>query len=388
MISEPYFYSSPSAISMKLETIAIHAGNIIDPNTRAAVQPITLSTTFERGEDGGYPGGHMYTRVSNPNRIALENLLAKLEAGEDACAFSSGNAAGSAVFQSLEPGSHLIAPDDMYNGLKNLIKEVYSRTLDITFIDMTDLELVARSIKPNTTKLIWIESPSNPLLKVSDIRRICQLAKQHNITTCCDNTFATPVFQRPLELGADLVMYSSTKYFGGHSDVLGGALITKSPNEGWQKIKTIQALGGASPSPFDCYLTVRGLKTLPYRMRGHASNAQQIAEFLENHPAVDEVFFPGLKSNPYHELAKSQMSGFSGMLSFTIKEGEFKARQVANSVKIILQATSLGGIESLIEHRASMEGPSTKAPANLLRLSVGLENVEDLIDDLRQALET
>lgn len=372
---------------MKLETIAIHAGNIIDPNTRAAVQPITLSTTFERGEDGSYPGGHMYTRASNPNRLSLENLLANLENGEEACAFSSGNAAGSTIFQALEPGSHVLAPDDMYNGLKNLLKEIYSRTLDITFIDMTDVDLVAKSIKPNTTKLIWIESPSNPLLKVSDIRAICNLAKTHQITVCCDNTFATPVFQRPFELGADLVMYSSTKYFGGHSDVLGGALITKTVDGLWDKIRSIQTLGGASPSPFDCYLTVRGLKTLPYRMRGHAHNAQRIAEFLESHPAVEDVFFPGLNSNPYHELAKSQMSGFSGMLSFTLKEGEQKAKKVANSVKIILQATSLGGIESLIEHRASVEGLNSKAPANLLRLSVGLENAEDLIEDLKQAFD-
>ncbi|WP_207420459.1 trans-sulfuration enzyme family protein [Desertivirga brevis] len=372
---------------MKIETIAIHAGNTTDSNTKAVVQPITLSTTFERAEDGSYPAGYIYTRAANPNRLSLENVLAKLDGGVEACAFSSGNAAGSAVFQSLEPGSHVIAPEDMYHGLKALMNEVYSRTLDITYIDMSDLAAVEKSIKPHTTRLIWIETPSNPLLKISDIKAICGLAHQHEISVCCDNTFATPVFQKPLDLGADLVMYSSTKYFGGHSDVLGGALVTKTTNTQWEKIKSIQTLSGAVPSPFDCYMTVRGLKTLPYRMRGHEANALKIAHFLEQHPAIEKVFYPGLESHTSHNIAKSQMSGFSGMLSFTIKGGEEAAGKVANSLKWITQATSLGGVESLIEHRASVEGPLTKTPFNLLRLSVGLENIEDLIADLRSALE-
>jgi len=371
---------------MKIETIAIHAGNSSDTNTKAVVQPITLSTTFERAEDGSYPAGYIYTRASNPNRTSLENVLAKLEGGEEGCAFSSGNAAGAAVFQSLEPGSHIIAPEDMYHGLKALMNEVFGRTLDMSFINLSDIKALEKTIKPHTTKLIWIETPSNPLLKISDIQAICELAHQHQITVCCDNTFATPVFQRPLDLGADLVMYSSTKYFGGHSDVLGGALITKTKNEQWEKIKSIQTLSGAVPSPFDCYMTVRGLKTLPYRMRGHAENAMKIAAFLKDHPKIEDVFYPGLSSHPQHDIAKKQMSAFSGMLSFTLKDGEAEARRVANSLKIIVQATSLGGVESLIEHRASVEGPHTKTPFNLLRLSVGLENIEDLISDLEQAL--
>jgi len=372
---------------MNIETIAIHSGNRIDPHTKAVVQPITLSTTFERGEDGQYPGGHIYTRMSNPNRVSLENVLAKLDGGEDACAFSSGNAAGSAIFQSLEPGCHVIVPADMYHGLKALIIEVYSKILDISFIDMTDIELLKKTIKPDTTKLIWIETPSNPLLKVSDIKEICKIAKARNIIVCCDNTFATPVFQRPFELGADMVMYSSTKYFGGHSDVLGGALVTKIKNPQWDHIRRIQALAGSVPSPFDCYMTVRGLKTLPYRMRGHASNALAIASFLQNHPEVENVFFPGLPTNQYHTIARSQMSDFSGMLSFTLTAGEAKARKVANCLKIISQATSLGGVESLIEHRASAEGPTSTTPTNLLRLSVGLEHIDDLLADLEQALK-
>ncbi|WP_207533078.1 trans-sulfuration enzyme family protein [Desertivirga arenae] len=372
---------------MKIETLAIHAGNSTDSNTKAVVQPITLSTTFERAEDGSYPAGYIYTRAANPNRLSLENVLAKLDGGAEACAFSSGNAAGSAVFQSLEPGSQIIAPEDMYHGLKALMNEVFSRTLEISFIDMSDLNLVERTINPRTTKLIWIETPSNPLLKISDIKSICQLAQKHHIIVCCDNTFATPVFQRPLDLGADLVMYSSTKYFGGHSDVLGGALVTKTVNEQWEKIKSIQTLSGAVPSPFDCYMTVRGLKTLPYRMRGHEENAIQIAQFLEQHPAVEKVFYPGLINHPSYAIARSQMSGFSGMLSFTLKGGQEAAIKAANSLKLITQATSLGGVESLIEHRASVEGPNTKTPFNLLRLSVGLENIQDLIEDLNQALQ-
>lgn len=372
---------------MKIETIAIHAGNAADKSTKAVVQPITLSTTFERAEDGSYPAGYIYTRAANPNRLSLENVLAKLDGGAEACAFSSGNAAGSAVFQSLEPGSHIIAPADMYHGLKALMNEVFARILEISFIDMSDLSAVKNAIKPDTTKLIWIETPSNPLLKISDIRAICAIAHQDGITVCCDNTFATPVFQRPLDLEADLVMYSSTKYFGGHSDVLGGALVTKTTNAQWERIKSIQTLSGAVPSPFDCYMTVRGLKTLPYRMRGHEENALKIATFLKAHPKIEEVFYPGLASHPSYDIAKSQMSGFSGMLSFTIKGGEDAARKVANSLNVIAQATSLGGVESLIEHRASVEGPNTKTPLNLLRLSVGLEHIDDLILDLDKALQ-
>ncbi|WP_256013041.1 trans-sulfuration enzyme family protein [Desertivirga xinjiangensis] len=371
---------------MKLDTIAIHAGNSTDAYSKAVIQPITLSTTFERSDDGSYPGGFTYTRASNPNRQALENVLTQLEGGEDACAFSSGNAAGAALFQSLEPGSHVIAPGDMYHGLKALIAEVFSNTLQISFVDFTNIEAIKKAIIPYTTKLIWIETPSNPLLKVSDIRAICSVAKETDIIVCCDNTFASPVFQRPLELGADLVMYSTTKYFGGHSDVLGGGLITKESNALWEKIRNIQTLSGSVPAPFDCYMTVRGIKTLPHRMRGHAFNAQRIAEYLHLHSKVEHVFYPGLPSHAGYEIARSQMSAFGGMLSFTLKDGETAARKVANSLKLFTQATSLGGVESLIEHRASVEGPQTTTPFSLLRVSVGLEFIDDLIEDLEQAL--
>lgn len=354
---------------MEIETIAIHAGNLIEPGS-AAIQPITLSTTFQRDAEGAYPSGYMYTRISNPNRLALENVLTLLEGGEDACAFSSGNAAGSAVFQALEPGSHVIAPIDMYHGLRNQLKVVYKGILDLDFVDMSDLEAIKNALKTNT-KLIWIETPSNPLLLLSDITAICDLVKTKDIKVCCDNTFATPVFQNPLKLGADLVMHSTTKYLGGHSDALGGGLITRNKDEFWQRICAVQEHSGAVISPFDCYLTIRGIKTLPYRMKGHDTNAKQLVAFLKSHQEVADVFYPG----------------FGGMLSFTTASGESAAKKVANATKIFIQATSLGGVESLIEHRASIEGPDTKTPRNLLRVSVGLENINDLVKDLDAALK-
>lgn len=355
---------------MEIETIAIHAGNLVEPGS-AAIQPLTLSTTFQRDAEGAYPSGYKYTRISNPNRVALENVLALLEGGEDACAFSSGNAAGSAVFQALEPGSHVIAPIDMYHGLRNQLKVVYQGILDVEFVDMSDLEAIKSAVKTNT-KLIWIETPSNPLLLLSDIAAICDLVKTKDIKVCCDNTFATPVFQNPLKLGADLVMHSTTKYLGGHSDALGGGLITRDKDEFWQRIRAVQEHSGAVISPFDCYLTIRGIKTLPYRMKGHDANAKQLVAFLESHEKVADVFYPG----------------FGGMLSFTTAGGEEAAKNVASSTKIFIQATSLGGVESLIEHRASIEGPDTKTPRNLLRVSVGLENINDLIEDLASALKS
>jgi len=370
---------------MKIETIAIHAGNNLDEHTKAAIQPITLSTTFERGEDGNYPGGYVYSRADNPNRKSLENVIAQLEGGEAAAAFSSGNAAGSAVFQALGPGVHIIAPDDMYHGLRNQLIQVFKGIIEVDFVDLSNLESVKNAIRTNT-KLIWIETPSNPLLKICDILAVSTIAKEHGIIVVCDNTFSTPMLQRPLELGCDLVMHSTTKYLGGHSDVLGGALATLADNDFWKKIKTVQVLSGAVPAPFDCYMTVRGIKTLPYRMRAHTENAIQIVDFLNAHKDIEKVYYPGLTNHQGHEIAKKQMSSFGGMLSFLVKGGSDEARKLVNSVNIFTQATSLGGVESLIEHRASVEGPETKTPQNLIRVSVGLENPSDLIDDLKQAL--
>ncbi len=370
---------------MKIETIAIHSGNKIDEVTKAAIQPITLSSTFERGENGDYPGGYIYSRSSNPNRTSLEKVVAVLENGLEACAFATGNAAGMSVFQALEPGSHIICPDDMYHGLRNQLKLLFKGVLTFDFIDFTDVELIFNTIK-RETKLIWAETPSNPLLKLCDIEQIAHIAKEHQLTFVVDNTFASPYCQQPLSLGADMVMHSTTKYLNGHSDVTGGILVTKATTSFWEQVKIVQGYGGAVPAPFDCYLVTRGIKTLPYRMRGHVSNAQALAEYLENHEAVEAVFYPGLASHPQHEMAKKQMLAFGGMLSFLVKGGEEKAKKVVNGLKIFTQATSLGGVESLIEHRYSVEGPDTKTPKNLLRVSVGLEHIDDLIEDLESVL--
>ncbi|WP_183559431.1 trans-sulfuration enzyme family protein [Mucilaginibacter sp. SP1R1] len=370
---------------MKTETIAIHAGNKKDESSKAVIQPIVLSTTFERGIDGDFPGGHIYSRASNPNRAALENVLTKLENGADAAAFSSGNAAGMSVFQSLAPGTHVIAPDDMYHGLRNQLKILFAGILTFDFIDVNDLDVLQQHIKP-TTGLIWIETPSNPLLKVTDIKKVVAIAKAHGIKVACDNTFATPICQQPLALGADLVMHSATKYFGGHSDLMGGALITAEKSEWWQKIRQVQEMGGAIPSPTDCYMLVRSIKTLPYRVKGHVQNTQLLAEFLEQHPRVEAVMYPGLPSHPQHSIAKEQMLAFGGMLSFIVKGTEEDTHNIINKLQLFTRATSLGGVESLIEHRATVEGPDTKTPRNLLRVSVGLEHIDDLVDDLEQAL--
>jgi len=370
---------------MKPETLAIHASNLVNSATGDVTPPINLSTTFFRDEHGGYPGGHMYSRVSNPNRSALENTLAKLEYGEDAAAFSSGNTSGMALFQALKAGSHIIAPDDMYWGFKKQLLTIFADILEFDFVDQTDLELVKASVKPNT-KLIWSETPSNPLLKVTDISAIAKIAKAADITFACDSTFASPILQNPILLGADIVMHSSTKYLGGHSDVLGGVLITAKKDELWDKIKNVQQTGGAVPSPFDCYLLTRSIKTLAYRMKGHCENGEKVADYLNQHPQVEAVFYPGLETHPQHEIAKSQMKDFGGMMSFLVKGGVEAASKVVNKVQLFAQATSLGGVESLIEHRYSIEGPDSKTPKNLLRISVGLEHADDIIADLEQAL--
>ncbi|MBB6109546.1 cystathionine gamma-synthase [Mucilaginibacter lappiensis] len=370
---------------MKIETIAIHAGNKKDESSKAVIQPIILSTTFERGIDGDFPGGHIYSRSSNPNRASLENVLAQLECGADAASFSSGNAAGMSVFQSLPTGTHIIAPDDMYHGLRNQLKNLFVGILTFDFIDVNNTDVLQQYIKPETG-LIWIETPSNPLLKITDIKKIVAVAKTRGIKVVCDNTFATPICQQPLALGADLVMHSATKYFGGHSDLMGGALITAEKSEWWQKIRQVQEMGGAIPSPTDCYYLARSIKTLPYRVKGHVQNAQLLAEFLEQHPMVERVLYPGLPSHPQYAIAKEQMLAFGGMLSFIVKGDENDTHNIINKLNLFTRATSLGGVESLIEHRATVEGPDTKTPRNLLRVSVGLEHIDDLIADLKQAL--
>jgi cystathionine gamma-synthase len=381
---------------MKIETLAIHAGNHGDPTTGAVVPPLILSTTFERANDGSLVEGRdIYTRASNPNRRALEEKLAALEGGSEAIAFASGQAATMSIFHTLGAGSHVILPDDIYYNTKVIIDTLYSNFgLTCTEVDMTDLNQIKRAIKKNT-KLIWIESPSNPSLKVTDIQAVVKIAKAKNLLVACDNTWATPFFTKPFNFGVDVVMHSTTKYFGGHSDILGGCVIFP-PNiqhEMNTKIRTFQSVGGAVPSPFDCWLLNRSLSTYAVRMPVHAQNAMKLATFLENHPQIEKVNYPGLKSNEYHRIAKKQMIGadgvpsFGGMMSILVKGGQKEALALASKLQIFKHATSLGGVESLIEHRYSVEGVHSKSPENLLRISVGIENIGDLIADFENAFK-
>jgi cystathionine gamma-synthase len=371
---------------MKIETLAVHAGHTIDPATGAVCAPIHLSTTFERDVEGTYSRGFMYTRNNNPNREALERGVSMLEAGETAAAFGSGTAAAMALFQALAPGDHVLAHVDAYYGTSRLLREIFLRWgLEADFIDMSNLEKVKRALRPQT-KLAWAETPSNPLLRIVDLAAVAEIVHGTGALCVCDNTWA-PVLQRPFELGADLILHSTTKYFGGHCDVAGGIVLAKEESEFFQRVRAIQYSGGAVPSPFDCWLILRGMRTLPWRMRAHSENGMKVAEFLAQHRKVEGVHYPGLRSQPEYETARRQMSMFGGMLSFQVNGGGDAAMSVAAKTKIFIRATSLGGVESLIEHRASIEGPGTTSPENLLRLSIGLENADDLIEDLDEALE-
>ena len=373
---------------MKIETRAVHAGRRIDPSTGAVTTPIHLSTTFERSPAGEYPLGFSYSREDNPNRRALEECLADLEGGKNALVFSSGLAVATALMQGLEPGDHILAPDDVYWGLRKVIGDVFGKFgLATTYVDMTDPAAVRAALQP-ATRLIWVETPSNPLMKVTDLSAIAPLARpaSPHIVTGCDGTVATPILQRPLECGIDMVCHSTTKYIGGHSDVVGGALITRHDNYLFERARRAQRYGGAVPSPFDCWLTLRGIDTLPYRVRAHSGNALRVARHLKMHDAVEAVHYPGLPDHPGYEIAARQMSAFGGMLSFQVAGGLEAAMRVAARCRLFIRATSLGGAHSLIEHRASVEGPQSRTPQNLLRLSIGLEHPDDLIADLNQAL--
>ncbi|HEX8983557.1 MAG TPA: aminotransferase class V-fold PLP-dependent enzyme [Ktedonobacterales bacterium] len=375
---------------MRFETLAIHADHAADPATGAVSPPLHLSTTFERAADGSYPHGFIYSRTENPTREAWEHLLAALETGDEhggqAAAFASGSAATAAVFQSLRPGDHVLAPSDVYHGTAKLLRTIFGPWgLAVDFVDMSDLAAIESAMRL-TTRLLWVETPSNPLLKISDIRRISELAHAAGALVVCDNTWATPIGQRPFDLGADLIVHSTTKYLGGHSDTLGGAVVGRAGDEHFARIRQIQGSVGAVLSPFDCWLTMRGVRSLAYRMRGHTEHALAVARFLAEHPAVEATHYPGLPSHPGHEIAASQMALFGGMLSVQIRGGVERAMAVAARVKIFTRATSLGGVESLIEHRASIEGPTSLTPQNLLRLSIGLEHPDDLLEDLDQAL--
>jgi len=372
---------------LRFETLAVHAGGAPEPATGAVMPSIHLSTTFERAKDGSYPSGYDYIRGGNPNRRSLEAALAQLEGGASAIAFASGMAASHAVFQALAPGDHVIAPLDAYFGTAKLLRTQLERWgLEVTFVEMSDAAAVQAALRPST-RLIWTETPSNPTMAVTDLRAIVAIAKSRRALTACDNTWATPFLQRPLELGVDLVMHSTTKYLSGHSDAMGGVVVAREDGEVAERLRALQSDGGAVPSPFDSWLVLRGIRTLPWRMRAHCSNAAAVAAFLAGHPRVERVHYPGLASDPGHAVASAQMAEPGGMLSFVVRGGRAEAFDVAARLRLFIRATSLGGPESLVEHRASIEGPATRAPEGLLRLAIGLEHPDDLVEDLRQALE-
>ena len=376
---------SRGAPALRLETIAVRAGAEIDPSTGALSPPLHLSTTFEHGPASESIHGFRYVREKNPTQLRLEAALRDLEAGLAAVVFSSGMAASAAMFQALKPGSHVIFSDDIYIDVRNLARDFLPRWgIESTIENLQDLGALKRTLRP-TTRLIWIETPSNPLLKILDIQAISCIAHRAGAQLLVDNTFATPILQRPLSLGADVVLHSTTKYCGGHSDVQGGCLVVKS-QELLDGVLQVREVLGAVASPFNSWLILRGLRTLPCRMERHSTNGSAVAAALAACPAVEAVYYPGLASHPEHDVARRQMKGFGGMLSFLVRGGREEALRVASRVKLFVNATSLGGVESLIEHRASNEGKLSRAPQNLLRLSIGLEHPDDLIEDLLQAL--
>jgi cystathionine gamma-synthase len=372
-------------------TRAIHAGYRPDPATGAVNTPIYASSTFAQDGVGGLRGGFEYARTGNPTRAALEAVLAAVEEGRFGRAFSSGMSASDCALRAvLRPGDHIVIPDDAYGGTFRLIDKVFREWgVDHTPVHLSDLEAV-RSAITATTRMIWVETPTNPLLSIADIAAIAEIGRGAGATVLVDNTFASPALQQPLTLGADIVLHSTTKYIGGHSDVVGGALITDS-EELDAKFAFLQNGAGAVPGPFDAYLTMRGLKTLELRMRRHCDNAAQVAAFLAGHPAVSQVLYPGLAEHPGHEVAARQMRGFGGMVSVRMRGGAEAAHKLCSRTEIFILAESLGGVESLIEHpgamtHASTAGSQLEVPDDLVRLSVGIEDPADLLSDLREAL--
>ncbi|MEM1176702.1 MAG: aminotransferase class V-fold PLP-dependent enzyme [Acidobacteriota bacterium] len=371
--------------SHRFDTVALHAGLGDDP-TGAVAPPIHLSTTYSRRPDGELRGDFVYSREGNPNRRALETALAQLEGGAHGFAFASGLAAMHALFQTLDPGDHVLIPEDLYHGTKVLLTGPLSRWgLEVSVVESGSLGAIERALTPRT-RLVMAETPSNPQLFTTDIEATARIAHAAGAQLAVDNTWMTPVWQRPLELGADAVVHSSTKYFGGHSDVMGGAVVTADGGPTSERLLDIQAHAGAVPSPFDCWLLRRGLMTLGVRVRAQSRTAERLARFLLEHPTVEWVGYPGLESDPGHAVTRRQATGFGAMLSFRVSGGFDGAARFASRVELFTCATSLGGVESLLEHRALVEGPDSKTPDDLLRVSVGLEDPEDLIADLSAAL--
>jgi cystathionine gamma-lyase len=381
---------------MKFETKVIHAGQEPDPRTGAVMTPIYATSTYAQSSPGAHKG-YDYARTRNPTRDALEACLAELESGHAGFAFASGMAAIGTVLELLDAGSHVVAMHDLYGGSYRILERVRKRSaaLQASFVDLSRTEELEKAIKPNT-RMLWVESPTNPLLKLVDLQAAAAIARKRGLLAVCDNTFASPWIQRPLEHGFDIVVHSTTKYLNGHSDVIGGAAIVRKDAALQEKLAFLQNAVGGVPSPFDAFLTLRGIKTLAVRMERHCANALEVSRFLESHPRVDKVLYPGLASHPQHALAKRQMNGrYGGMVTAVLKGGLERSRRFLERCKLFTLAESLGGVESLIEHPAIMTHASLPEDvraelgidAGLVRLSVGIENVEDLIAELKYALE-
>jgi cystathionine gamma-lyase len=377
---------------MRFATRAIHAGQEPEPSTGAITTPIYQTSTFAQSAPGVHKG-YDYSRTDNPTRTALQEALASLEGAEHGLAFSSGMGATTTILLSLKQGDHVVSSRDVYGGTYRIFRRVFENFgLRFSFVETSDIRQIERAMT-RRTRLLWIESPTNPLLRITDIRAAAKIAHRHGALCVVDNTFASPFFQRPLTLGADLVLHSTTKYIGGHADVVGG-VVCLNERATYQRIKFLQNAAGATPSPFDCFLTLRGIKTLALRMREHERNATQVAAFLRDHPRVRRVYYPGLADHPGHQIAAAQMSGFSGMISFEVKGGLAEARRVLKRLKIFKIAESLGGVESLVELPAIMthasipreERKKAGLDDGLIRLSVGIEDVEDLLADLKRGL--
>ncbi len=382
----------PEPSSQGFSTRAIRSGQEFDPTTGAVVPPVYLTSTFVQDGIGGFRGGYEYARGGNPTRTSLETLLASLEGGLRAFSFASGLAAEDTLLRAvLEPGSRIIMGNDVYGGTHRLVNRVFVPWgVTLTTIDMSDVDAVRDAVAASPAAVLWIETPSNPLMKISDIAALAEIGHAAGALVVVDNTFASPYLQQPLALGADVVVHSTTKYLGGHSDVLGGAVIVNNP-ELAEKVGFLQFGVGAVSGPFDAWLTVRGIKTLAVRMERHSSNAQAIAEALVGHPALDAVYYPGLPTHPGHDVAARQMSGFGGMLSVALTGGAAAARTFAESTELFQLAESLGGVESLIGYpsemtHASVRGTALEVPENIVRLSVGIEDVDDLVADVLGAL--
>ena len=370
------------------ETIAAHALHSVDEATGSVVPPLHTATTFARDDDYQLRGTHLYSRYGNPTIDQAEQIIARLENGHDALVFASGLAGIAALFETVKPGAHIVAPEIMYWGTRDLMtRMIEKQRITATYVDPADLEALRAAMVPGKTELVWMETPVNPVWDVIDIRAVADIAHAAGAELAVDSTSASPVVTRPLDHGADIVFHSVTKYLNGHSDVLGGALVTGEDNARWAEARSVRNVTGGILAPFEAWLLIRGMRTLFVRVNKAAETALAIARHLEHHPKVEKVLYPGLQSHPHHEIARRQMDGFGAMMSICVKGGMAEAGRFIRALQIFLPATSLGGVESLAEHRKVIEGDASPIPDNLIRLSVGIESRDDLIADLEQALD-